>query len=84
MSMPNEAEKDFTPVYEYWPVILESLIELGGRAQRDKVITLVGEKLESRLTPADKQLLKSGMDVRWKNRVAWQRLNMVSYRRGDN
>ena len=75
--VPAESAKDFTPVYEYWPAILESLVELGGRAQRDKVITRVGEKLESTLTPADKQLLKSGMDVRWKNRVAWQRLNMV-------
>jgi hypothetical protein len=74
---PSESEKDFTPVYEYWPAILESLVELDGRAQRDKVITLVGEKLESKLTLADKQPLKSGMDVRWKNRVAWQRLNMV-------
>jgi hypothetical protein len=73
----TKSEKDFTPVYEYWPAILESLVEFGGRAQRDKVITLVGEKLESKLTAADKQLLKSGMDVRWKNRVAWQRLNMV-------
>ncbi len=64
-------------MHAYWPAILESLVELGGRAQREKVVERVGEKLASILTPADRELLKSGLDVRWKNRVAWQRLNMV-------
>jgi len=68
----------FTPVHAYWPAILESLAELGGRAKKDSVVERVGKKLQGVLTPADKDLLPSGMDVRWKNRVAWQRLNMVN------
>ena len=68
----------FTPVHAYWPVILESLMEQGGRAKKDTVVERVGKKLEGILTAADKELLPSGLDVRWKNRVAWQRLNMVN------
>jgi|HubBroStandDraft_4_1064222.scaffolds.fasta_scaffold136840_1 hypothetical protein len=68
----------FTPVHAYWPAILESLAELGGRAKKDSVVERVGKKLQRVLTTADKELLPSGMDVRWKNRVAWQRLNMVN------
>ena len=75
---PTASETAFTPVHAYWPAILESLVEFGGRAQREKVVERVGEKLESHLTAADRQLLPSGLDVRWKNRVAWQRLNMVN------
>lgn len=74
----DDSESAFTPVHAYWPAILESLVEFGGRAQREKVVERVGEKLESHLTLADRQLLPSGLDVRWKNRVAWQRLNMVN------
>jgi hypothetical protein len=67
----------FTPVHLYWPAILSALVELGGRASGDSVIDRVGEKLEGVLTPADREMLPSGVDLRWRNRVAWQRFNMV-------
>jgi hypothetical protein len=72
-----ETGAGFTPVEAYWHPILETLIELGGRGSREQVIERVGEKLDSTLTAADWEILPSGLDVRWKNRVAWQRLNMV-------
>jgi hypothetical protein len=75
---PGDSEKVFTPVHEYWPAILESLIELGGRGKRENVVERVGNKLKSVLTREDMELLPSGLDVRWKNRVAWQRLNMLN------
>ena len=66
----------FTPVGAYWIPTLEAVEELGGRAASEQVISLVGKKLSQVLTPADKELLPSGVDVRWQNRVAWQRANM--------
>ena len=67
----------YTSVYTYWPFILSSIIELGGTVRGDAVIELVGKKMEHILTPDDKERLGSGTDVRWRNRVAWQRFNMV-------
>ncbi len=69
--------ESFTPVHLYWPAILSSLVEQGGRSSRDNVIKLVGQKLKDVLTPADRAMLPSGLDVRWTNRVAWQRFNMI-------
>jgi len=68
--------KKFAPVSAYWLPTLETLAELGGKARRDEVVELVGKKMEGVLTPSDKELLPSGIEVRWKNRVAWQRENM--------
>src|SRR5438034_6219541 len=73
----DSQDSAFTPVELYWPPIIESLIELGGTGSREEVIERVGKKLEPILTRADWELVPSGSDVRWKNRVAWQRLNMV-------
>jgi restriction system protein len=67
---------EFTPVDKYWTPIIESLIELGGSARSDEVIARVGKKMDSVLTRADRELLPSGIDIRWRNRVAWQRENM--------
>jgi hypothetical protein len=72
----SHGQKKFTPVEAYWRPMLEALVERGGRAHRDEVVELVGKKMEGQLTPDDKKLLPSGIDVRWKNRVAWQRENM--------
>jgi Mrr N-terminal domain len=68
--------KRFAPVEAYWLPTLLALVELGGRARRDEVVELVGKKMQNVLTPDDKDLLPSGVEVRWKNRVAWQRENM--------
>ncbi len=68
--------KKFTPVEAYWLPTLLALVECGGRARRDEIVELVGKKMQSVLTPDDQELLPSGVEVRWKNRVAWQRENM--------
>jgi hypothetical protein len=68
--------KRFTPVEAYWLPTLQALTELGGKARRDEVVELVGKKMEDVLTPSDHEVLPSGVEVRWKNRVAWQRENM--------
>ena len=67
----------FTPVENFWVPILQTLIELGGSGRYEHVIDVVGKKMENVLTPADKEKLRSGIYVRWRNRVAWQRFNMV-------
>ncbi len=56
--------------------MLQALVEFGGTARRDAVVELVGKKMQGVLTPDDHELLPSGIEVRWKNRVAWQRENM--------
>ena len=72
----GRGRKKFAPVYAYWLPTLQALTELGGKARRDEVVELVGEKMQGVLTPDDHELLPSGIEVRWKNRVAWQRENM--------
>lgn len=76
LDVPTD-EETFTPVHTYWPVILESLVEFGGAARGEQIIDRVGEKLDSTFTVADREMLPSGVDVRWRNRAAWQRYNMV-------
>lgn len=73
----SRGKSTFTPVYAYWVPILASLVELGGSAHSDDVIDHVGKKMEKILTPADRKRLPSGVDIRWRNRVAWQRYNMI-------
>jgi len=70
-------EEFFTPAHIYWPAILESLVEFGDSARGEQVIDKVGQKLDSTLTAADREMLPSGVDLRWRNRAAWQRYNMV-------
>jgi hypothetical protein len=72
----GRGKKKFAPVYAYWLPTLQALTELGGKARRDDVVELVGKKMQGVLTPDDQELLPSGIEVRWKNRVAWQRENM--------
>jgi len=73
----SNAVQSFTRLDLYWPAILESLIELGGAARSEKVIDRVGQKLEHILTASDREILRSGIDIRWRNRTAWQRYHMV-------
>ncbi len=73
----SQSNHEFTPSHWYWPYILQSIIELGGSARGDEVLNLVGDKMEKFFTPGDREILPSGMDVRWRNRAAWQRYNMV-------
>lgn len=74
---PTRAERSFTPMESFTPIILASLIELGGHGTREQVTDRVGKKLDDSLTEADWETLPSGSEIRWKNRVAWQRNTMV-------
>jgi restriction system protein len=68
--------RSFTPVEAYWVPILESLVEMNGSAPSDHVIDRVGTKMDAILTARDREMLSSGIDIRWRNRAAWQRENM--------
>jgi len=68
----------FTPVKEYWRPILQSLVEMGGRGRREKVIEATGKKMKGILTPADYKMLTDSPVIRWENRAAWQASNMRS------
>ncbi len=70
------SSRDLLPLEAYTQPILESLAELGGESPADKVIELVGKKLDAKLTLVDRQEYSSGM-VRWKNRTQWQRSKLV-------
>jgi hypothetical protein len=68
------------PEPEYELPILQTLIELGGRAPTSELIAALGTRLDGKLKPLDGQRLASG-DVRWKNRAQFVRLKLV--RGGD-
>lgn len=80
----NEAEPSgadvndgvFTPVQAYWKPILQTLVEMGGRGRREKVMDGVGQKMKGILTAADYGTLSDSNVIRWRNRVAWQTSNM--------
>lgn len=67
----------FTPTHVYWPAILEVLEKRGGSARSETIIDEVGNFLAGALRPADYERVPSGV-VRWRNRVAWQRTNMIN------
>lgn len=69
-------DRDFTPVKAYWRPILQTLVEMAGRARRERVIELVGKKMKDIFTPADFRKLPESNYIRWENRVAWQASNM--------
>ena len=66
-----------TPADTYWVPILEALVERGGREQSSIILDMVAKKMEHILTPADHEVLASGVSPRWRNRAQWQRQNMV-------
>jgi predicted CopG family antitoxin len=61
---------------EYDRRILEVLTRHGGSAPGNDVIDEVGEMVKDRLTELDKESIPSGV-LRWRNRVAWRRFNLV-------
>ena len=64
------------PQHEYEGPLLQSLMELGGRAPTSEVVERTGTHLGDKLTPADREVLVSG-EVRWKNRVQFVRLGLI-------
>lgn len=61
---------------EYDLPLLAVLDELGGRAPTREVLDALGERLATRLMPADHETLASG-DVRWRNRAQFVRLRLI-------
>jgi Mrr N-terminal domain len=61
---------------EYAVPILEILRDNGGRAPTREVIDALGERLDTRLSEADRELLSSG-EIRWRNRAQFARLNLI-------
>jgi hypothetical protein len=68
------------PEEDYEVPILEILRDNGGRAATREVIEALGERLNGRLTDADREPLSSG-HVRWRQRAQFVRLKLIE--RGD-
>ncbi|MDP9224526.1 MAG: hypothetical protein M3P18_11865 [Actinomycetota bacterium] len=64
------------PESEYVEPILQVIAANGGRAPAREVIEAVGAIISDRLTPLDKEKMRSG-GVRWHNRVQFTRLRML-------
>ena len=64
------------PDAEYEVPILEILRDNGGRAPTREVIGALGERLDGRLSDADREPLSSG-EIRWRNRAQFARLNLI-------
>lgn len=64
------------PDAEYEVPILEILRDNGGRAPTREVIDALGERLDGRLSDADREPLSSG-EIRWRNRAQFARLNLI-------
>lgn len=65
-----------TPDRAYFKPILESLVELGGKAKMKEVLDRVYEKMKDVLNDYDKEYLNSGC-IRWENTAQWARNTMV-------
>lgn len=73
----SREEKWRTPEEDYIIPLLESLVELGGRARTKDVLDRVYQKMKDQLTEADKEKLPKGQDIRWRNTVQWCRFALV-------
>lgn len=66
-----------TPEDTFRLPILESLIELGGKAEIRTVLNEVYKKMKHILNEYDRQPLPSGTGIRWQNTAQWARNTMV-------
>jgi len=67
-----------TPDFAYNRPILESLVELGGRANLHDVLDRVYAKMQAQLNEFDHAPLPSdGVTPRWRNAAQWARFNMA-------
>ena len=53
--------------------VLESLLEIGGRAHREDVIALVGRKMRPRLVKHDRAYTEDNPNPRWVQHTEWTR-----------
>src|SRR5437879_6345457 len=77
-SQPAERAKpgELLDRHDYDQPILDVLARMGGSAGGSDVIDAVGEIVADKLTARDKERIESGV-VRWRNRAAWRRFNLV-------
>lgn len=75
-SKPRAARGSLLPESEYEEPLLRALVARGGSAPASELIEDLGVSLDGMLTPADREVLDSGL-VRWKNRVQFVRLKLV-------
>jgi hypothetical protein len=70
---------EITPHTDFFPYILQALVEMGGSAKTKLVLDRVGEKMKSILKPLDYAVLPSdGKSIRWRNSAQWGRNTMVN------
>jgi restriction system protein len=76
---PERLARDLrTPEEAFRIPILESLVELGGKASVREVLDLVGQKMKDVLTSYDQAELPSTPGtIRWRNTAQWCRLTLV-------
>jgi hypothetical protein len=65
------------PQAAYRTPILKALQQMGGQGAMADVLNAVYESVKEHLTEADRQMLPSGTDIRWRNTAAWERFAMV-------
>ena len=66
-----------TPEEAFELPILETLVELEGRAYAGEVLARVEAKMKDALTPYDYQPVPSGSELRWRNAARWCRKDLV-------
>lgn len=66
-----------TPEDAFRIPILESLMELGDKAEVKTILNEVYKKMKDILNEYDKQSLPSGTGIRWQNTAQWARNSMV-------
>jgi hypothetical protein len=76
ISSPPPGADTITPRERFRQPLLQALNELGGRGETHAVIDRVGELMESELSSADREALKSGK-IRWRNSVQFVRETLV-------
>ncbi len=62
---------------EFRPYILRALAKLGGRARVEEVLEHVEKMVKPFLSPEDLEPVPSGKELRWHNKLRWERFNMV-------
>ncbi len=62
---------------EYRQPILDALVTMGGEAHRAEVLAFVHDRVESRLTPDDRQAVPSGTEIRWRKNAGFERYDMT-------
>jgi restriction system protein len=70
---------EITPHSDFFPYVLQVLVEMGGSGKTRHVLDRVGEKMKNILKPLDYAVLPSdGKSIRWRNSAQWARNTMVN------